>query len=1191
MNNINLIDGTGDMVKSIYDPANKATQILATSDLVDNVTTADATKVLTANQGVVLSGRITTLEDLTHEYEIWENIASGTSGTVTLPAHGTIVLDQYEGAGDCLIVKCDGTTGRPIDDIARTADGTIITGTLDLAGNYTLSGTPSGYPVALIFQIELAEKYKGELDNSRILNETTIPSADRTTFNNTVSLLSPSVVSVQDAIDDIRTVPTRYHGVVSLPTITDNLNGTVALGAGVVNFAVTANGDGAIRRMNTPATNPVTLTDNITNYVYANYNSGTPIIQVSTTPDAFLTDGRLVPLFRVIREGTDLHILDYDAYGLGLSDKMFFKDIALHSFERSTGLVLSTAPTRISTISAGTVWFGVQLYVLDVNTAGSSGELEEWYLVSGVWNKQTVTSYDSTYYSDGTNRLNLGVAKYVAKYFYRGIESDNHVYYMHGNQQNSVADALAEAVPIAPSVVTSHSMYVGKIVIQQNATNGIAYPRAWEGAVQSANVVNHDDLANIQQAGTGVLNGHVSSSAQTIAGIKSFTDNPIIRNDTNPTLFLRNNSINQAESGRIRFIEQDSSFQGAYFHYDGLNNIFQMGVHELADTNSANDVPTISVSRTNNEIAIGTIFAPNTTSTSTRILSISGRGIDSANSRGNISLINDRTTVTAGDICGDIFFLSNLNGTTPTSTTQIVGAMRSILTGTGGTNGFGGDILFYTKSDNVAGTSERVRLTSAGLLGIGLTPLSPIHVYRVNSNDTTENRIQISRFADGRGVSFMQSYRTDTSSDDLMIAVDGANSNDLAKTKYRITSNGEHRFYGGTTSTELARFTSTGEVSIGTTGQILYNYGAFIGVNTQKMLTAVNANEFIGLDGGTDYSRINFATLNSSSSRTILSSIRSVVISRSNNVEQSDLAFYTKSGAISTPAEERLRITSAGNVGIGTTSPSGKFHIVDTTLANSALFERSGQTVDSVFAALRVLATKTTDMGDNFGPLIAFNIKDDAGVANSIGYIGAVRAGGDTFGDLVFRTTNNNVDSEKMRITSAGNVGVGVTSPSGKIHAVDSAFTNTAIFERSGQTVDNIRCAVRTLATKTTDMGEGFGSSVGFSIRDDAGTMNTIGYIGAIRGDADNTGDLLFLPVTAGTEISRMRITSTGNVVLGSELALATNATNGFTYIPTQAGAPTGVPTAYTGKVAMSYDTTNNKLYIYNGGWKSVTLA
>lgn len=63
------------------------------------------------------------------------------------------------------------------------------------------------------------------------------------------------------------------------------------------------------------------------------------------------------------------------------------------------------------------------------------------------------------------------------------------------------------------------------------------------------------------------------------------------------------------------------------------------------------------------------------------------------------------------------------------------------------------------------------------------------------------------------------------------------------------------------------------------------------------------------------------------------------------------------------------------------------------------------------------------------------------------------------------------------------------------------------------------------------------------------------------------------------------------DVVLGRQAALATNATHGFTYIPTSAGAPTGVPASYTGKVAMQYDTTNNKLWVYNGGWKFVVLA
>lgn len=44
--------------------------------------------------------------------------------------------------------------------------------------------------------------------------------------------------------------------------------------------------------------------------------------------------------------------------------------------------------------------------------------------------------------------------------------------------------------------------------------------------------------------------------------------------------------------------------------------------------------------------------------------------------------------------------------------------------------------------------------------------------------------------------------------------------------------------------------------------------------------------------------------------------------------------------------------------------------------------------------------------------------------------------------------------------------------------------------------------------------------------------------------------------------------------------ALATNATDGFLYVPTCAGVPTGTPTAKTGSVPMVVDTTNNRLYL-----------
>jgi hypothetical protein len=66
-----------------------------------------------------------------------------------------------------------------------------------------------------------------------------------------------------------------------------------------------------------------------------------------------------------------------------------------------------------------------------------------------------------------------------------------------------------------------------------------------------------------------------------------------------------------------------------------------------------------------------------------------------------------------------------------------------------------------------------------------------------------------------------------------------------------------------------------------------------------------------------------------------------------------------------------------------------------------------------------------------------------------------------------------------------------------------------------------------------------------------------------------------------------MRITTDGNIVAGKSAALATTAVNGFLYVPTCAGTPTGVPTAITGMAPIVVNTTNNKLYFYSGGsWR-----
>lgn len=65
--------------------------------------------------------------------------------------------------------------------------------------------------------------------------------------------------------------------------------------------------------------------------------------------------------------------------------------------------------------------------------------------------------------------------------------------------------------------------------------------------------------------------------------------------------------------------------------------------------------------------------------------------------------------------------------------------------------------------------------------------------------------------------------------------------------------------------------------------------------------------------------------------------------------------------------------------------------------------------------------------------------------------------------------------------------------------------------------------------------------------------------------------------------------------LIGSAKAvLQTNASIGFSYMPVMVQVPTGTPTAYTGKAAFVFCTSNSSLYVYNTSdtdWKLVALT
>jgi hypothetical protein len=176
---------------------------------------------------------------------------------------------------------------------------------------------------------------------------------------------------------------------------------------------------------------------------------------------------------------------------------------------------------------------------------------------------------------------------------------------------------------------------------------------------------------------------------------------------------------------------------------------------------------------------------------------------------------------------------------------------------------------------------------------------------------------------------------------------------------------------------------------------------------------------------------------------------------------------------------------------------------------------------------------------------------------------------------------------------SSGNFGVGTTSPSGRIHAVDASALNTALFERTTPATTGPRISSRSLVTSSGSMADTFAATHAFGIRDTAAVINIIGEIGAERSGASNTGNLIFRTYSAGASTTSMTLDFNGNLGIGavanaSAILDAQSTTKGVRMPNMTTTQKNAISSPAAG--LMVFDTTLSKLCVYSGvSWETIT--
>ncbi|MBI5570944.1 MAG: tail fiber domain-containing protein [Desulfomonile tiedjei] len=134
-------------------------------------------------------------------------------------------------------------------------------------------------------------------------------------------------------------------------------------------------------------------------------------------------------------------------------------------------------------------------------------------------------------------------------------------------------------------------------------------------------------------------------------------------------------------------------------------------------------------------------------------------------------------------------------------------------------------------------------------------------------------------------------------------------------------------------------------------------------------------------------------------------------------------------------------VTDTGNVGIGTTAPDFKFDVRQSANSPAGQFRVDGSGIQTV---LQIVNRNTGSGAANEGSELTFVGGSGSGAGPNLASIAAAWNGAATTDSyLRFSTRGSSSLTEALRITSAGNVGIGTASPASRLDVSGGCITGS----------------------------------------------------------------------------------------------------------------------------------------------------